>query len=127
MLTFMRSSQHCTTPWGGHGASRLCPPYDSCMHPHSLHSPMVVGPPAASMASLASAKFATCSADGFLSLGMCPFSMLFSIVYSVRDGSYPPLIDQTQFLVKTSMAYSTASAGFSVALAMIGTTLALSR
>src|SRR5262249_38712565 len=71
---------------------------------YNLHSPIVTGPPAASTASLASARFATCSTVGFLSLGTSPFSMLFSIVHAVRSGSKPPLTDHTQFLVSTSIA-----------------------
>src|SRR5215470_2432248 len=71
---------------------------------YNLHSPIVTGPPAASTASLASAKLATCSTVGFLSLGTSPFSMLFSIDHAVRSGSNPPLTDHTQFLVKTSIA-----------------------
>src|SRR6266508_3025872 len=88
---------------------------------------MVTGPPAASTASLARAKLATCSGGGFLSFSISPFSALLSIDHCVRLGSRPPLTDQTQFLVSTSMAYSTASCGLSVAFWTIGTTFALSR
>src|SRR5499427_5228390 len=92
----------------------------------SLQFPMVTAPPAASTASLASAIFATCSTVGFLSLSISPFSALLSIDHCVRAGSKPVLIDQTQLVVSTSIAYSTASFGVSVAFSMIGTTLALS-
>src|SRR5215472_5746979 len=61
------------------------------------------------------------------SLSISPFSALLSIDHCVRAGSKPVLTDQTQFLVSTSMAYSTASFGLSVAFSMIGTTFALSR
>src|SRR5262249_11132404 len=74
-----------------------------------------------------SAMLAGCWSGGFLSLSISPFSALLSIDHCVRARSKPVLIDQTQLLVSASMAYSTASLGFSVALAMIGTTLALSR
>src|SRR5690242_5489439 len=72
--------------------------------PYNLQSPIVTGPPAASTASWASARLATCSTVGFLSLGMSPFSTLFSIVHAERSGSNPPLTDHTQFLVKMSIA-----------------------
>src|SRR5262245_9262856 len=75
-----------------------------CAPSYSLHSPIVVGPPAASTASLASARLATCSTDGFLSLGTSPTSTLLSIVHCVRAGSKPLLTDQTQFLTSTSSA-----------------------
>ena len=58
---------------------------------------------------------ATCSTVGLVSGLMSPFSIELSIDHCVRFGSRPSLTDQTQFLVSTPMAYSTASFGFLVA------------
>src|SRR5262245_57364850 len=112
----------------------LCDLADTRMGPglrrddaHSVQLPMVTRPPAFSTASPASLMLATCSTLGFLAASMSPLETLFSIDHAVRLGSKPSFTDQAQFLVSTSIAYSTASLGFCVASITIGTTLSFSR
>src|SRR5829696_6275825 len=69
---------------------------------------------------LPSSMFATCSTVGFFAASTSPLAMLFSIDHCVRWGLKPSLTDQTQVLVRTSTAYSTASLDFCVASTMAG-------
>src|ERR1043165_1915344 len=77
-----------------------------------LQLPMVCRPPAFSTASLASLRSAICSKASFFSGSRSPVLMLFWCVHSVRARTKPSFTERMQFLVSTSIAYSTPPFGF---------------